>query len=50
MHRHLKFLALTWAHKVVSSWRAKLEAQLKAETDPFTEQDMQDEVLNRYPA
>ena len=48
MTRRLKQRALNWAHKVVSIMQKSIERKLK-EMEPFSEQDMRDELQNRYP-
>jgi hypothetical protein len=50
MLKQLKLKTLMWAHKFVAGWNRALEARLRSQLDPFTEQDMEDELLNRYPA
>lgn len=48
MKKQLKLKALNWAHKIVAGLQKRLEHELK-ELEPFSEQDMRDELYNRYP-
>jgi hypothetical protein len=48
MYKTLKRKALLWVHSLASRLEKATSSLLDAQ-EPFTQRDMTDEILNRYP-